>query len=193
MNLIVATSNAHKLHEIRQLIPATIELIGLGDIEWKEEIPETGHTFAENALQKARFVFERTNLPVIADDSGLQVEALGGRPGIYSARFSGIKATDHENVEKLLFELKGIDNRHARFVTSIALIINGMEYVFEGISDGHISKVRKGHHGFGYDPVFVPEGYDYTFAELSADTKNEVGHRGRAVKKLVSFLIDSHY
>lgn len=193
MKLVVATSNSHKLHELRQLIPANIGLVGLGEIGWKEAIPETGLTFAENALQKARMVYDRTKMTVIADDSGLEVNALDGSPGIYSARYSGPNATDSENVEKLLRELKGSPDRSARFVASIALIINGVEHIFEGVSYGTISEIKHGDHGFGYDPVFVPEGYDHTFAELSSEIKNQVGHRGKAVRKLVSFLIESGY
>jgi len=186
--LILATSNVHKLAEIRQMLPSGYQIASLNEMDFKEEIAETGTTFTANALLKARTLYERFELPVVAEDSGLEVKALGGRPGIHSARYAGESASSFENISKLMKEMKGLANRKARFVAVIALIINQVEYLFEGVVDGRISDQISGSSGFGYDPVFIPDGYNGTFAELPSEVKNRISHRGKAMKKLVDFL-----
>ncbi len=186
--IIFATNNPHKLSEVRGLLGNMFEIISLKELEAEEDIPETGQTLKENASQKSHFIYERYGLDCFADDTGLEVDALDGAPGVYSARYAGENATYDENVEKLLFELKGERIRTARFKTVISLLIDGKEYFFEGRVEGVITNERKGHDGFGYDPVFLPDGFDETFAEMSSDQKNQISHRGRAVAKLVYFL-----
>jgi XTP/dITP diphosphohydrolase len=188
MRLLLCTGNPGKLAELRELLPASLELVSLRELGLPTDLPETGHTFAENALQKARFAFERTGLPCIADDSGLEVEALGGAPGVDTAFYAGPQKNDRANVAKLLKELEGRSDRRARFRTVIALVEAGGEHVFEGEVRGTIAKERRGTNGFGYDPVFLPEMSDLTFAELDATRKNAISHRGHAVWKLVRFL-----
>ena len=186
--LVFATNNAHKLKEVSAMLGERIELLSLRDIGCHADIPETGTTLEENALLKARYVNEHFNTDCFADDTGLEVEALGGEPGVYSARYAGGEGHDSvANMNKLLARLKGVENRRARFRTVIALIRGGQTYEFEGIVEGHITTEPHGDGGFGYDPVFVPEGYDRTFAELG-DVKNHISHRARAVQKLVDFL-----
>lgn len=192
--IVFATNNQHKLQEIREILSPEFEIVSLKEIGCHEDIPETGNTLEENALQKARYVSERYHISCFADDTGLEVEALGGAPGVHSARYA--EGTDHDseaNMTKLLRELEGKENRQARFRTVIALIELGEEetenvHLFEGIVEGHISTERQGTEGFGYDPIFVPEGYEKSFAALGETIKNHISHRARAVKKLADYL-----
>lgn len=188
MRLIFATNNRHKLTEVGQILGSELELVTLAECGITEEIPETSPTIEGNALQKARYVWERTHQNCFADDTGLEVEALDGAPGVRSARYATDGHDFDANVTLLLRNLEGVENRAARFRTVIALIIEGKEYLFEGIVNGRIIAERKGGEGFGYDPVFVPEGEALTFAEMSAEAKNAISHRGRAVAKLAEYL-----
>lgn len=189
MKIVFATNNQHKLSEIRQILGDRVEVLSLQDIGCDVDIPETGTTLEENALQKAQYIYDHYHLDVFADDTGLEVDALDGAPGVYSARYAGGEGHDSEaNMTKLLKELNGIDNRKARFRTVIALIQQGEVHEFEGIVNGEIFRERRGGEGFGYDPIFRPDGYDLTFAELGTDIKNQISHRSRATKKLCAFL-----
>lgn len=184
--ILIATHNRHKCEEIRAMLKGVREVISLDDIAMNEEIPETGTTFAENARQKADFVRLRAGeeLEILADDSGLEVMALGGEPGVWSARYAGEKSTDLENTMKLLGKLEGIEDRRARFVTVLAYMHDGDTEYFEGEVRGKIIDELRGKEGFGYDPVFVPEGESQAFGELSAEKKNSMSHRANAIKKL---------
>lgn len=189
MKLCFASHNQGKINELAALIGEQVELIGLNDLKMAEDIPETGSTFKENALLKATFVWERFQIPCFADDSGLEVEALNGAPGVFSARYAGPEANSERNMNKLLEALSGIENRKARFVTTIALV--GLEpnpVFFEGEISGHILHEKRGHLGFGYDPLFVPEAYDLSFAEMASEEKNQISHRSKAVAKLLEYL-----
>jgi len=188
MELIFATNNRHKMREISSLLEPGTELIGLADVNITEEIPEEWETLEENALFKARFVHSRTGMNVFADDTGLEVEALNGAPGVHSARFAGEEKDSSANMTKLLGLLEGKKNRKARFRTVIALIYGDREYLFEGIVAGSIIEERKGTEGFGYDPVFIAEGYTLTFAEMPLSEKNKISHRARAFEGLRKFL-----
>lgn len=192
MKLVFATNNLNKIKEIRELLPESLELLSLDDITCKEDIPETSPTIEGNALQKARYIKEKYGYDCFADDTGLEVEALNGAPGVYSARYAGDNKDNEANIDKLLQELKDQSNRKARFKTVIALILNGKEYSFEGICRGEILKKRLGEKGFGYDPVFMPEGYSKTFAEMELEEKSKISHRGRATQKLVEFLKENN-
>lgn len=185
---IFATNNKHKLSEIQSLAENSFELKSLADMNCFEDIPETADTLEGNALLKAEFVYNRFGKSCFADDTGLEVEALNGQPGVYSARYAGNNHDFEANIDKLLVELAGKTNRKARFRTVIALIINNKALYFEGIVDGVITTERKGEKGFGYDPVFLPEGFDKTFAEMTLEEKNAISHRARAVSKLVEYL-----
>lgn len=190
MKICFASNNPKKLEEISQkLQSSSIELIPLAETGITENIPETGDTFVGNAFQKARYVYERTGLYCFADDSGLEVAALGGAPGVYSARYAGEQRDAGDNMDKLLHALEGKTDRSAAFVTVIALIHPLGEYAFEGKIGGTILTEKRGEKGFGYDPVFVPEGYDITFAQMDASVKNTISHRALAVDKLVEFLL----
>lgn len=190
MNKIVfATNNKHKLEEIRKILSDKFEVVSLKDIGCDVDIPETGNTLEDNALQKAEYVKQHYGLDCFADDTGLEVDALNGAPGIHSARYA--EGTDHDsnaNMDKLLKELGNNNNRKARFRTVIALLLNGETHLFEGIVNGQIIYERHGTEGFGYDPIFVPDGYEQSFAELGMEIKNQISHRARAVKKLAEFL-----
>ncbi len=186
--LIIATHNKHKLQEIQGMLQGLFEVKGLTDIGCTDEIPETGTELQENAWQKASFVKEHFGYDCFADDTGLEVEALNGAPGVYSARYAGEHCSFDDNVEKMLREMEGKTNRKARFRTVIALIMNNETHYFEGIVDGEILTERHGSEGFGYDPIFRPEGYEKSFAELTLEEKNRISHRGRAVAKLIEFL-----
>jgi XTP/dITP diphosphohydrolase len=188
MKLIFATNNKHKLEEVKKLLSKQFQLITLAEAGINDDIPETGTILEENASIKSHFVFERTGLNCFADDTGLEVEALNGSPGVYSARYAGEKCSFADSVNKLLSKMKEKDNRKARFRTVISLILNGKEYFFEGIVDGEITRDARGGEGFGYDPVFMPEGFEMTFAEMSLEKKNKISHRARAMEKLVEFL-----
>ena len=187
--LIMATNNAHKLEEVRQILGDTFTVKGLSDIGCTEDIPETADTLQGNALIKARWVKEKYGYDCFADDTGLMVDALDGGPGVHTARYAGPDCDPQKNVDKMLRELDGIADRNAHFSTVIALILNGEEHAFEGRVDGRIATSRSGSAGFGYDPIFLPDGFDQTFAEMSMVVKNEISHRGRATKKLVEFLM----
>ena len=188
MELIFATNNPHKLEEVSAMLNKNIVLSTPAQHGITEDIPEEQDTLEGNALQKARYIYERTRLCCFADDTGLEVEALNGAPGVYSARYAGEAKDMNENMSKLLRELQGVENRKARFRTVIALILDGKEYLFEGVVQGKIICERSGSAGFGYDPIFRPKGYDITFAEMDLNEKNKISHRGKAVRKLVNFL-----
>lgn len=185
---VFATNNAHKLEEVAAILGDKIELLSMKDIGCHADIPETADTLAGNALLKARYIYDRYHVDCFADDTGLEVEALGGAPGVYSARYAGDAHNSEANMQKLLHELEGYDNRKAQFHTVFALIIDGKEHLFEGIIKGEIVRNRKGTSGFGYDPIFVPEGYSQTFAEMGNDEKNKISHRAIATQKLCKFL-----
>lgn len=190
MKLVFATNNQHKLDEVRKITVGYTEIVSLSDINCHDDIPETADTLEGNALQKARYIKEHFGYDCFADDTGLEVEALHNAPGVYSARYAGLGHDSEANMNKLLQELEGKTNRNARFRTVIALILNGKEYLFEGIVYGKIITEKRGKSGFGYDPIFMPEGYTDTFAELGNEIKNQISHRAEAVKKLTSFLSD---
>ena len=186
--LVVATNNAHKLEEISAILGNEMELLSLKDIHCNADIPETADTLEGNARQKAMYIHENYGMDCFADDTGLEVEALNGAPGVFSARYAGDGHDSEANMQKLLKKLEGKENRKAQFRTAICLIMEGKEYLFEGIVKGHIIEEKRGGAGFGYDPIFVPEGYNQTFAELGNDVKNTISHRARAVEKLCTFL-----
>lgn len=188
MELVFATNNKHKIREISALLSDDFRILGLTDLNITEDIPEEADTLEENAMFKARFVHERTGMNVFADDTGLEVSALGGAPGVYSARYAGEAKSFDDNIDKLLREMESASERSARFRTVIALILDGKEYLFEGIVEGEIIRERKGTGGFGYDPVFIATGYDMTFAEIPLEEKNRISHRARAMKQLLAFL-----
>ena len=188
MKIVFATNNSHKLSEVSAVLGEGYELVTLREVGITEDIPETGETLDENASIKARYVWERTGLDCFADDTGLEVEALNGAPGVRSARYATDGHDFAANNRKLLCELEGKDNRRARFRTVISLIRGGEECHVEGVVNGTIAREESGCEGFGYDPMFIPEGYDRTFAEMSADEKNAISHRGRAVAELVKIL-----
>ena len=194
MKLVFATNNAHKLQEVRQILGERFEVVGLSDIGCHEDIPETAETLEGNALLKARYVKEHYGLDCFADDTGLEVKALDGAPGVHTARFAelfgeGDTHDSNANMRLLLQKLEKKSDRSARFRTVIALIYKGVEQLFEGIVEGQILPERHGTEGFGYDPVFQPQGYDVTFAEMPAADKNAISHRGRATQKLAQFLL----
>jgi XTP/dITP diphosphohydrolase len=188
MNLIFATNNKNKIREINNVLGNSFHLLSLADINMEEEIPEDAPTLEGNALQKARYVYSSTGMNVFADDTGLEIDALNGLPGVHSARFAGESKDSDANIEKLLAMLEGKSNRRGRFRTVIALIMDGREYLFEGIAAGTIISEKRGKEGFGYDPVFVPEGNTKTFAQMSLNEKNKISHRAKAFEKLRLFL-----
>ncbi|MDF9830485.1 non-canonical purine NTP diphosphatase [Parabacteroides sp. PF5-6] len=188
MKLVFATNNKHKLEEVQAILPKEIELVSLKEIGCHEDIPETAETLEGNAMQKALFVKEHYDLYCFADDTGLEVEALNNAPGVYSARYAGPGHDAKANMRKLLRELEGKENRNARFRTVIALLLDEKEYLFEGIIEGTIIDQERGTAGFGYDPIFIPSGYDETFAEMGNEIKNTISHRALAVRKLADFL-----
>ena len=188
MKLVFATNNANKLSELRSLLPDGIDILSLNDINCTEELPETNPTLEENALQKAKYVFDNYGFNCFADDTGLEINALGGDPGVYSARYAGIDCLAEDNIRKVLKMLEIEHDRSAKFRTIIGLIIDGKETLFEGDCTGKINRGKSGIKGFGYDPIFVPDGHIITFAEMNKEQKNNISHRGNAVKLLVSFL-----
>lgn len=197
MKLVFATNNAHKLQEVRQILGDSFEVVGLHDIGCTEDIPETAETLEGNALQKARYVREHYGLDCFADDTGLEVRALDGAPGVHTARYAELFGTgethdSNANMNLLLHNLENKSDRHARFRTVFALLYQGEEHLFEGIVEGEILHERHGSEGFGYDPVFEPEGRGISFAEMTAEDKNAISHRGRATRKLVEFLKTLH-
>ena len=188
MKIVFATNNAHKLGEVRQVVGEEFEIVSLRECGIVEDIPENEPTLEGNALAKARYIYNRTGLDCFADDTGLEVDALGGEPGVRSARYATDGHDDEANKRMLLERLKGSENRAAQFRTAVALIIGGKEYLFEGIVRGEIASEERGEGGFGYDPLFFPEGGELTFAQMSSEDKNAISHRGRAVRKLAEFL-----
>lgn len=186
--LVFATNNLHKLKELQHMVGNSFELLGLKDIGCFDDVPETERTLEGNASLKAFHVYRNYGYNCFADDTGLEVEALAGEPGIYSARYAGEAKDSGANMDKLLQQMDGVENRKARFRTVISLVVGGRETCFEGIVDGFILKEKRGKEGFGYDPIFVPEGYSKTFAEMTPHEKNKISHRARAVQKLVDWL-----
>lgn len=186
--LVFATNNLHKLQEVRLLLANKFNLLSLADIGFTEEIPEDFDTLELNASQKAWHIYNRFGIDCFADDTGLEVDALNGAPGVYSARYAGEHKSPQDNIVKLLAELNGVGNRKARFRTVVSLVIGGNETLFEGVVEGVILTEKHGEAGFGYDPIFMPDGYNVSFAQMELDAKNAISHRGRAVSKLVSFL-----
>ena len=188
MKLVFATNNQHKLQEIQQLLGNSIELLNLNDIHCEDEIPENQETLEGNAAEKSFYIFNKYGLNCFADDTGLEIDAINGEPGVYSARYAGDEKNPENNIKLVLEKLSEIKNRKARFRTVISLVIDGLETQFEGIVDGHILEARTGISGFGYDPIFQPDESNLSFAEMSMDEKNKISHRGRAVQKLVKYL-----
>ncbi len=188
-NIVFATANPNKLKEIKSAINS-FEIVGLKDLKITEEIPETGDTLKKNALQKAKYIYDKTGLDCFSDDTGLEIEALNYQPGVYSAMYAGPDCNAENNMQKVLQELGETPNRAAQFKTVIALVLQGKEYFFEGVVKGEILKEKTGKGGFGYDPIFRPIGYKESFAEMSIAQKNEISHRGLAVKKLITFLAE---
>ncbi|HCO68734.1 MAG TPA: non-canonical purine NTP pyrophosphatase [Dysgonomonas sp.] len=186
--IVFATNNAHKLEEVQAMLGEYYQVLSLQDLGENTDIPETGTTLEENAMIKADYLWKKYRQNCFADDTGLEVEALNNAPGVYSARYAGEQKSSADNVKKLLNELQGKDNRNARFRTVIALIQDGKRYQFEGIVNGVITEIPAGESGFGYDPVFQPDGYQETFAELGLDIKNKISHRAKAVEQLALFL-----
>lgn len=192
MKIVFATNNKHKLEEIKDILGKDFEIVSLAEIGCHEDIPETGLTLEENARQKSTYIVEHYNHDCFADDTGLEVDALKGEPGVHSARYA--EGTDHDseaNMRKLLSKMSNVKDRTARFRTVISLIINGVEHQFEGRVEGRIATEKHGTEGFGYDPIFIPEGYDKSFAELGEEVKIQISHRARAVKKLAEYLSSS--
>jgi XTP/dITP diphosphohydrolase len=188
MEIVFATNNENKTREIRNILGSSFTLLSLSDLNINEEIPENEPTLEGNAMHKARYIYKIVNMDVFADDTGLEIDALNGMPGVNSARFAGENKDSDANIDKVLTLMGAAKNRKARFRTVIALIMNDKEYLFEGIVKGEILKEKRGDGGFGYDPVFVPEGYNITFAEMSLDEKNKISHRAKAFIKLKEFL-----
>lgn len=188
MKLVFATNNKHKLEEVKAILPDNIELVSLSDIGCHKDIPETADTLEGNALLKAMYVNNHYGYDCFADDTGLEVEALDNAPGVYSARYAGIEHDAEANMQKLLKELENKENRKARFRTVIAILLDGKKYFFEGIITGSIIHEKRGTEGFGYDPIFVPDGYENTFAEMGNEQKNNISHRALAVQKLAEFI-----
>ena len=188
MKLVFATNNKHKLEEVRAILGNRIEVLSLNDIDCHDDIPETADTLEGNALIKARYIHEKFGVDCFADDTGLEVEALGGEPGVYSARYAGEDCNPEANMHKLLQNLTGKNNRNAQFRTVIALIIKGEEKLFNGIVKGTISNRKMGDAGFGYDPIFIPEGFSESFAQMTSDMKNSISHRYRATEELSKYL-----
>jgi len=186
--IVFATNNQHKLDEVKKITEGLTEIVSLSEINCFDDIPETADTLEGNALQKARYVKEKFGFDCFADDTGLEVEALDNAPGVYSARYAGPEHNSEANMKLLLKNMEGITNRKARFRTVIALLMDGKEYLFDGTVEGVIIREKRGNSGFGYDPVFVPNGYNETFAQLGSDIKNNISHRAKAVLKLHDFL-----
>ena len=187
--IVFATNNAHKLQEVSEILEDKIQIMNLKDIHCEEEIPETSDTIEGNAYQKANYIYEHYHVDCFADDTGLEVEALNGAPGVYSARYAGPQHNSKDNIRKLLTNMQDIENRTAQFRTAIVLILDGKMHLFEGTIKGTIIRSERGSGGFGYDSVFVPDGFEKTFAELGEEIKNKISHRAIATKKLVKFLL----
>ena len=188
INLIFATSNQNKVLEIQKILPKKFNIKSLKDLNYFEDVPENKNTIEGNAVFKAKYIYKKFNINVFADDTGLEVEALNGEPGVHSARYAGTTRNSEKNIKKLLKNLKNIKNRNARFKTVIALIIDNKLHIFSGIVEGYILDSPKGNNGFGYDPIFCPNGFDKSFAELTLKEKNLISHRSLAMKKLIDFI-----
>jgi XTP/dITP diphosphohydrolase len=188
MKIVLATQNAHKIEEMSQILAGAAEVLSLSGFPLDHELPETGQTLRDNALEKARYVAQKFGVNCLADDTGLEVDVLNGAPGVYSARYAGEEKNPEKNMEKLLRELQGQTQRTARFKTVLALILDGQEFLFEGTVEGTILSERQGDKGFGYDPVFLPDGFSQSFAEMDPSQKNAISHRGRALQQLKVFL-----
>lgn len=188
MKLVFATNNAYKLEEIRTALPPTFEIAGLKEIGITEEISETASTLEGNAIQKARYIYNKLSTSCFADDTGLEVEVLDNRPGVLSARYAGNECNSEKNINKVLAEMAGEKNRKAKFRTIIAFIHEKQIYCFEGQIQGEISTEKRGEEGFGYDPIFIPQGYNKTFAQMSLFEKNKISHRSKALEKFISFI-----
>ncbi len=189
MELVFATNNLNKLEEIKQLLNnKTIQIKSLSDINYSEDIPETGITLEQNASQKSHYITDKFNINCFADDTGLEIEALNGEPGVYSARYAGEDKNAMKNMQKVLTNMSSMSNRKARFRTVISLLIDKNEVLFEGEVKGEIALTQTGSKGFGYDPIFIPDGYDVSFAEMDLNEKNKISHRAKAVEKLVNYL-----
>ena len=188
MKIIFASNNKNKVQEIQKQVPASIQIVTLDEIGCTEDIAETGNTLEENAIIKANYITEKYGLPCFADDTGLEIEALNGEPGVYSARYAGKERNDEANMNKVLKNLENQTNRKAQFKTVIALNLNNKQHLFTGIVEGKIRTEKTGTNGFGYDPIFEPENVGKTFAEMTLEDKNKLSHRGRAVEKLIAFL-----
>ena len=191
MKIVFATHNKNKFHEVKSMMPDPIELMSLDDIDCFDDIPETASTIEGNALLKSRYIRKNFGINCFADDTGLEVDALDNAPGVFSARYAGPDCNAEDNISKLLSELNGIKNRSARFKTAISLSIEDREIMFVGICNGRIIDAPRGNLGFGYDPIFQPEGFEITFAEMSLEQKSEIGHRGKAIRKLIDYLSGS--
>lgn len=191
MKIVFATNNQNKINEIQSMLPESIEIISLESIGCFEEIPETADTIEENAIMKANYVTEKYGYDCFADDTGLEVDSLNGEPGVFSARYAGEQRSPEDNMDKLLLNLEGKINREAQFKTVITLNLKGKQYFFTGIARGEITLTKSGNQGFGYDPIFKPEGFQETFAQLSLETKNGISHRGKATQELIAFLNDN--
>lgn len=190
MTLVFATNNAHKLNEVQEMLPNSIQLVSLKDINCEEDIEETSTTLEGNAALKADFITQKYGMNCFADDTGLEVAALQGKPGVYSARYAGEPSNAENNMTKLLSELADVEYRNAQFRTMICLNLDGNQYYFEGICKGTILTKKQGNQGFGYDPIFQPNGFEQSFAEMTSVDKNRISHRGLAIEKLVAFLTD---
>lgn len=188
INLIFATSNQNKVLEIQKILPKKFEIKSLKDLNYLEDVPENENTIEGNAIFKAKYIYEKFNINVFADDTGLEVEALNGEPGVHSARYAGTTRNSEKNIKKLLKNLKNVKNRNARFKTVIALLIDNKLHTFSGIVEGYILDSPMGNNGFGYDPIFCPNGFDKSFAELTLKEKNLISHRSLAMKKLIDFI-----
>ena len=188
MKILFATANLNKAFEIQKIVPEGFEILSLNDINFTDDIPETSSTIEGNALQKTKFIVNKFKIDCFSDDTGLEIEALDGEPGVYSARYAGLEKDPEKNMNLVLEKLKNCQNRKARFKTVIALYFNGETYLFEGIVNGIIRQEKSGHDGFGYDPIFEPENSGKTFAEMTIVEKNKISHRGRAFEKMVEFL-----
>lgn len=192
MKIVFATNNENKIKEIQSMLPENITIVSLESIGCQEDIPETAATIEGNAIMKANYITEKYGYDCFADDTGLEIEALNNEPGVYSARYAGEQRSAADNMNKVLHLLQDESNRNAQFKTVICLNLNGKQYVFEGIAKGSITKDKKGTAGFGYDPIFQPENYQNTFAEISLEEKNKISHRGKATKALLEFLLSTH-
>jgi len=190
--LVFATNNTHKLRELGEILKGEFKLLSLSDISCSDDIPETGNTLEANASQKSFYIWDRFHTDCFSDDSGLEIAALDNEPGVRSARYAGEGRNSEDNIDKVLAELKNKPDRRACFRCVISLVLEGVEYLFEGRVDGDILRERRGSDGFGYDPIFRPDGFAHSFAEMEADVKNSISHRGRAVQKLVRFLLEEY-